>query len=85
MKSYTPSLIGWIALFPIACVTLFDKNIRFSVYDETETHMEELYYTHGTFKNTNALSGESFRTVCFARIRFLWSVWPSRENRTWQE
>ena len=31
MKSYTPSLIGWIALFPIACVTLFDKNIRFPV------------------------------------------------------
>lgn len=25
--------------------------------------MKELYYTHGTFKNTNALSGESFRTV----------------------
>ncbi len=54
-----PSLI----LFPIVCVTLFDKNIRFSVYNETETHMKELYYTHGTFKNTNALSGESFRTV----------------------
>ena len=31
MKSYTPSPIGWIALFPIACVTLFDKNIRFPV------------------------------------------------------
>ena len=31
MKSYTPSLIGWIVLFPIACVTLFDKNIRFPV------------------------------------------------------
>ena len=31
MKSYTPSLIGWIALFPIACVTLFGKNISFPV------------------------------------------------------
>ena len=31
MKSYTPSLIGWIALFPTVCVTLFDKNIRFPV------------------------------------------------------
>lgn len=31
MKSYTPSLIGWIALFPTACVTLFDKNISFPV------------------------------------------------------
>ena len=31
MKSYTPSLIGWIVLFSIACVTLFDKNIRFPV------------------------------------------------------
>lgn len=31
MKSYTPSLIGWIALLPIACVTLFDKNLHFPV------------------------------------------------------
>ena len=31
MKSCTPSLIGWIVLFPIACVTLSDKNIRFPV------------------------------------------------------
>ena len=31
MKSYTPSLIGWIELFPTECVTLFVKNISFPV------------------------------------------------------
>ena len=56
---FTDRMDGAVAY---ACVTLFDKNIRFPVYDETEIHVEELYYTHDMFKNTNALClAESFR------------------------
>ncbi|MCD7798547.1 MAG: hypothetical protein LUG84_03950 [Akkermansiaceae bacterium] len=29
MKSYTPSLIGWAALFPIFCSTIIDKSFQF--------------------------------------------------------
>lgn len=32
MKSYTPALIGWIALLPVAGIAVFDKNIRLPDY-----------------------------------------------------
>lgn len=32
MRSYTPSLIGWIAIVPWLCISIIDKNIRFSDY-----------------------------------------------------
>lgn len=57
----------WDPLEPVAT-----RVLAMSVFDETGTYVEDLYYTHDALKNTTALFGIQGGPASLVRIRPVW-------------